>query len=253
MKFGSLAIPSTAILALVLIGGAIAGIVASVVLASEPAPQPPPAATATPVPQPSPAPTPAPTPEPAPTQTPAALKLPAPPQKSEALISPDGPPGGGSSSGPKTADAGKVYTWKDGDRTLNVVLLKDLVVQKTSDITPDDLVVSKGASESIVQKQAKHSQDSLPVFKSESGGGLMTLPGGVVIALEPTWDEEKVESFLSENGITMDMTSNLGILKNAFVIETAPGFPSLELANELAALDGVMISSPNWQTDVETK
>ena len=133
------------------------------------------------------------------------------------------------------------------------MLQDDLVVQKTSDITPEDVVVSKGAKDSIVQKQAKHSQDVLPVFRSESGGGLMTLPGGVLIALDTSWDEDTVESFLSKNGIAMDMTSDLGFLKNAFVVETDPGFPSLELANELSAQDGVMISSPNWWREVEAK
>ena len=38
---------------------------------------------------------------------------------------------------------------------------------------------------------------------------------------------------------------------NAYFIETEPGFPSLNLANELAGQDGVVLSSPNWQTEVE--
>ena len=42
-------------------------------------------------------------------------------------------------------------------------------------------------------------------------------------------------------------------LENGFLVQTEPGFPSLELANELAAQEGVVISSPNWWREVETR
>ena len=255
MKLGSLATPTVAIAAVVVLGAVAAGLVANAVLASEPESQgtPTPTPTATPNPSRSLAPTPEPTAEPVPTATPVVPALPVPPDKPQTLISLEERGTRGTRSAPKAPDLGTVYTWEDGDRTLRVVLQDDLVVQKTADITPEDVVVSKGAKDSIVQKQAKHGQDVLPVFRSESGGGLMTLPGGVLIALDTSWDEDTVESFLSKNGISMDMTSDLGVLKNALVVETEPGFPSLELANELAAQDGVMISSPNWWREVETK
>ena len=81
----------------------------------------------------------------------------------------------------------------------------------------------------------------------------MTLPGGVLLALDPTWDETQVEDFFSESGISADQVSELDFIENGFVIETESGFPSLDLANELAAHDGVLISSPNWSRQVETK
>ena len=40
---------------------------------------------------------------------------------------------------------------------------------------------------------------------------------------------------------------------NAFFVETEPGFPSLNLANELAEQEGVLISSPNWRTEVSLR
>ena len=46
--------------------------------------------------------------------------------------------------------------------------------------------------------------------------------------------------------------SPLGFLDNAFFVETEPGFPSLDLANDLAEQDGVVISTPNWGMEVET-
>jgi hypothetical protein len=146
-----------------------------------------------------------------------------------------------------------VYTWEDGDRTQRVVLQDDLVVQDNTANTPDDVVVARGVGDSIVRKHPRHTQDDPPVFRSESGGGLMTLPGGVLLALDPDWDQAKVDSFFSQNGISKDRTSELDFIDNGFLVDTEPGFPSLELANELATNDGVLISSPNWWREAEAK
>ena len=81
----------------------------------------------------------------------------------------------------------------------------------------------------------------------------MTLPGGVLLALDPDWDETQVEDFFSNNGISADKYSEMDFIENGFVIETESGFPSLDLANNLAGQGGVLISSPNWSREVETK
>ena len=223
MKLGRLPI---AIAAVVLLGAVAAGLVdVKEVLASEPTP------------------------------TPITLELPELPDKSQ----PPAPPterstrGAGPEQAASASDQGAAYTWEDGDRTIRVVLQDDLVVQKTSANAPDDVVVVKAGGDSIVQKQAKHGQDSRPVFRSESGGELMTLPGGVLLALDPEWDQARVETFFSQNGISADRTSELGFIENGFLVKTGPGFPSLELANALAAQDGVVVSSPNWWREVRAQ
>ena len=147
---------------------------------------------------------------------------------------------------------GEVYTWQDGDRTLGVVLQDDLVVQDTVSIKSGDVVVVKGGDTSIVEGRAGNG-GSEPVFRSESGGGLMSLPGGVLLALDPQWDEAQVDDFFDRNGISADRVSELGFIPNGFVVETEPGFPSLELANALAGQDGVTVSSPNWWREVQAK
>ena len=152
-----------------------------------------------------------------------------------------------------SSDQGHIYTYEDGDRTIRVILQTDLALEKNSAINPNDVVVVKGSNRSIVRKQPGGGTDSLPVFRSESGGGLMTLPGGVLLALDPEWDEVKIEDFFSRNNIAADRISELGFLKNGFFVETASGFPSLELANSLAAKNGVVISSPNWWSEVAAK
>ena len=148
---------------------------------------------------------------------------------------------------------GTVYSYKDGDRTIGVTLQEGLVLQKNSSISSNDTVIIKGSVQSIISKGSGGGQGGLPVFRSESGGGLMTLPGGIMLGLNPEWDKAQVDSFFSNNGISPEQVSELGFIPNGFLVNTDPGFPSLELANELAEQEGVDISSPNWWTEVEAK
>ena len=125
----------------------------------------------------------------------------------------------------RAADAGtpdkeeQPYTWYDGDRTRKVWL------------------DSAGAE---------------PVFRTESGE-LMTLPGGVVLVLDASWDEAAVDAFFAQHGIARSDVTEQSFGANAFLVDTEPGLPSLDLANTLAVQDGVRISSPNWRREVETR
>ena len=157
------------------------------------------------------------------------------------------------------ASPGTVYTYQDGDRTLRVVLQQphQAVEENIAGVTDvagvaEDGAVKKGELDSITRKQSGLG-DGQPVFRSESGGALMTLPGGIILALDPEWDQAAVEKFFSRNGISLDRTSELDFLDNGFFVETEPGFPSLELANALAGQEGVILSSPNWAREVELK
>ena len=256
MKLGRVVIPTVATVAVILLGVIAVALVARGVLASEPTSDPDPTPTPVTVVDSSTESTPVPevTVDLAETPKEITLELPVLPDKS---LSPKSQTTqrstGAVRSEPPARPQGETYSWEDGDRTLNVVLQEDLVVQKTSEVNAADVVVSKGVVDSIVEKQTGHGSDAGPVFKSESGGELMTLPGGVLLALDPAWDETQVEDFFSENGISADQVSELDFIENGFVIETGSGFPSLDLANEIASQDGVLISSPNWSREVETK
>ncbi len=156
------------------------------------------------------------------------------------------------SSGKDSAQ-GEVYTWQDGDRTMRAVLQEDLAVQDGSATASNDVVVAGKGSNSIVRKQYKEGGEDNPVFRSESGGGLMTLPGGVMLALDPDWDQAAVDKFFAANDVPADQVTPLEFLDNGFFVETEPGFPALELANTLADEEGVTISSPNWWREVSAK
>ena len=153
----------------------------------------------------------------------------------------------------KDSGQGQAYTWEDGDRTMTVVLQEDLVVQDKSATKSSDAVVAGKGNSSVVRKQYREGGGDHPVFRSESGGGLMTLPGGVMLALDPEWDQAAVDKFFAGNDLPGDQITPLEWLDNGFFVETEPGFASLELANSLAAQEGVVVSSPNWWREVEAK
>ncbi len=141
---------------------------------------------------------------------------------------------------------GRGYTWEDGDRTLTVYLQTDLAVEQGSDGLPRDVRAADDAGDRVARGVGGQPQgDALPVFRSEYGE-LMTLPGGVLLILDSEWSKAETDAFFSTNGIKMDRVSELSYAVNGFFIETDPGFPSLELANTLAVLDGVEVASPNW-------
>ena len=140
------------------------------------------------------------------------------------------------------------YTWHDGDRTLTVLLQSDLTVTQDGDVAPRENVAPGSEAAGPRGKATSDSGQAQPVFRSQSGT-LMTLPGGVLLALDETWEQPAVDAFFAYNGINLDRVSELDYLTNGFFVETEPGFPSLELANALAEQDGVRVSSPNWWRD----
>ena len=102
------------------------------------------------------------------------------------------------------ASQGMVYTWQDGDRTLKAVLQATPMARETEPaagatedygVAKEDYGVTKGEVNGIVGKQSELGSDGQPVFRSESGGELMTLPGGIILALDPEWDQDAVEKF----------------------------------------------------------
>ena len=155
-----------------------------------------------------------------------------------------------SSTGPVR---GQPFTWEDGDRTLTVYRQSGLAVEEGTDGLPRDVVeVDHGATNVARGAEGKSKSETLPVFRSESGA-LMTLPGGVLLVLSAEWNESETNAFFSNNGIKMKLVSELSYVANGFFIETEPGFPSLDLANRLAVLDGVEVSSPNWGREAVKK
>ena len=158
---------------------------------------------------------------------------------------PKQPAGQGGGPAVEGSAQGTKHTWNDGDRTLRVRVRTDLVVLPDGEIVP-------AADYSRSDDDTPGGSSGLPVFSTESGS-LMTLPGGVLLMLDPQWDPASVDAFFARNSIDRARVSDLDYASNGFFVETAAGFPSLTLANLLAAQDGVVLSSPNWGTEIVAK
>ncbi len=146
----------------------------------------------------------------------------------------------------EASEQGQVYVWYDGDRTRRVLLQSDLTVQTGSDGQGDEVVARSAVTGTQANRQA------LPVFRSESSGNLMTLPGGVLVLFDSELDDAQISKFFTEQGISEDRVSPM-LLDNAFQILTEPGFPALKLANRLATSAELLLASPNWSFSAVTK
>ena len=113
-----------------------------------------------------------------------------------------------------------------------------------TDLTGQAGAVGSSDNGVIVRRDGDQAMsDAMPVFRSEPGA-LTTLPDGVLLALDADWNEAETDAFFSDNCTELDRVSELDYIANGFFVETDPKFPSLNLANQLAALDGVAVSSP---------
>ena len=157
--------------------------------------------------------------------------------------------------GPSVAASaqGAEYTWQDGSTTRRMRLQTDLAAQPTSENRADDVVAADRGELSIVRKQERHEQGAGdPVFRTESGH-LVTFPGGVLVMLDGEWDTARVRSFFAGQGIDMSRVEGQSFGPNAFLVSTASGFAAIELANDLAAEEGVVYAIPDQQLGAESE
>ena len=74
-------------------------------------------------------------------------------------------------------------------------------------------------------------------------GERMTLPGGVIVKFDASWDVTRIQSWMHERG-HVQYRSIIG--KQVWLISTAPGLVSLNLANDIHESGDVVYASPNW-------
>ena len=147
------------------------------------------------------------------------------------------------------------YTYKDGDVEKYVILRKDLVLERydpnqsdNTKVLPKDAIILDDGKLRIVKRQSWHQEgdkDLFPVFESMSGS-IKALPGGVLLFFESELSQQESNAFFIRNNIDLVKVSRMDDAMDAFFIDTDPGLPSLELANQLAEAERVIISVPNW-------
>lgn len=133
---------------------------------------------------------------------------------------------------------GQMFIWHDGDREMRVWLQQDLTVNAAGHVVPREAGID-----------ASGGSGAQAVFVSESGG-FMTLPGGVLVVFELELSEAEAQAFFAAVGVSMANVSKLDSLPNGWLVATAPGLDSINLANTIANQAGVLLSSPNWTIDV---
>ncbi|MFM1988852.1 MAG: hypothetical protein RJA99_1809 [Pseudomonadota bacterium] len=80
-----------------------------------------------------------------------------------------------------------------------------------------------------------------PVFRDESGR-LRALPGGVLVVLAAPLADDAATALIASH----DARAVRRIGERTWLVESAAGLPSLELANRLAATGAFAAAQPNW-------
>ena len=166
----------------------------------------------------------------------------------------------------ESAQFDQLMHWHDGPKRQDIWMTNSLVADfsnraGTKAATERTLIKEhKGAriwklASNASTKSVNNNNNLSPVFRAQpNNGALQALPGGVVVILNPTLEASTVEEWLDENDLTIE--KNLTLSKYAFLIQTAPGIESLELANQLIENDeeGIVLnSSPNWWSERHTR
>jgi hypothetical protein len=142
----------------------------------------------------------------------------------------------------KTASGGKraapSHAWHDGSARRSLVLQSGWRADFSGALSGKSVALRPTSDGAL--KDVSPSLQS-PVFRDE-GGRLRALPGGVVVTLRDGLDEAAARAFLA----THDARATRRLGERAWLVESAAGLPSLELANRLAASGAFAAAQPNW-------
>jgi hypothetical protein len=151
-------------------------------------------------------------------------------------------PAASASASAKTASGGKraapSHVWHDGSARRSLVLQSGWRADFSGALSGKSVALRPTSDGAL--KDVSSSLQS-PVFRDE-GGRLRALPGGVVVTLTDGLDEPAARAFLASHDARA--TRRLG--ERAWLVESAAGLPSLELANRLAATGAFVAAQPNW-------
>ena len=138
----------------------------------------------------------------------------------------------------------------DGNRTIKLTLVSDVVLAHDKAKGRYLKTVDPDLPGRSIEAAAVGPPD-MPVFSTDTGQ-LLAPVGGIILFLDSSWTREAVSVFLDQHGIAEGARS-FEHLANAYAVRTAPGMPAIELANRLAALEGVVLSTPNFWREVEAR
>jgi hypothetical protein len=168
---------------------------------------------------------------------------------------------------------GERYTWYDGDQPRQVWLDEELIAEfgaggKTDTMrsvspqaqeVPTDQRgvrlwrVPAGSARALAQLRSAEAGKYSPVLRdgTDAQARMRALPGNVIVHLNPSWSEAQVSAWLEQKGL--EPVRKLSFGTNVYLLRSAPGLESLELANRLYESGEVVAAIPEWWQEVTTR
>ncbi len=169
------------------------------------------------------------------------------------------------------------YVWYDGDREQKIWLNPDLLAEFNPPASGQSPVKKTYTDAKPLAKRHKgvrlwqlkggsnlqgviHNLKTLhpdgkysPVFHDTPSvpGRMRSLPGNIIVYLNPAWDETDVNRWVS--GRNLEIVKKLEIGPNIFVLKTGPGLEALETANTLYKSGEVIAAFPDWWEEVSPR
>ena len=84
-----------------------------------------------------------------------------------------------------------------------------------------------------------------------SAGKIRSLPGNVIVYLNPEWGPDRAGQWVEQNGYTIVKKLELGA--NAYILKSGIGIESLRLANKLYESGEVVAAFPDWWLETTTR
>ncbi|MDX1957290.1 MAG: hypothetical protein SFU98_01890 [Leptospiraceae bacterium] len=139
-------------------------------------------------------------------------------------------------------------TIKSFDSKANTVgTSSTMMIHKVSDSSIKSSL-SKGLLPSSIASTNKFSH----VFSETGDESRLMIPQNVIVKFKKPTNESEARSFLYINHFNV-----IQVLKfasgNQYVIETAPGIQTLEIANFVRSLEGIASASPDWMKQVSKR
>lgn len=179
----------------------------------------------------------------------------------------------------KTVKLQQAYIWYDGQQEQQIWLNPGLVAEfHTDDSYPTTSAVKSVYADAVpVPKYhgavrlwqlsgGVHSEKAIQTLSAtdQTGkyspvlhdgptttGRMRALPGNVIVYLNPAWDSEAVNAWVSQH--QLEIVKKLEIGTNIYIIKTGPGLESLNTANALYRSGEVVAAFPDWWEEVTTR
>lgn len=152
------------------------------------------------------------------------------------------------------AQSANGLSYREGERVVPVYLDSDTVGQIEGQAVRFVPVPSAEAKASLQKGTMPASLQGqyVPVFRNaENGGSRFASAGGVIVYLPSGWTQSQVQAWVTTQGLQLQQVFDP--TRNGLLVQSAPGFPSLELANRLLKLSGVQTAKPLWYRETTTR